>query len=286
MPTSHSLKSAASASSAPHKGTARKAATLDEASSAFDGWAGRGRSAYSFEGDVGDLARALEDSHVGAGFRTVVIAETSEAERALKKAALFRVFRTGRRAASTAAPQDAGDGGQSSPAAVESAGPAVTADPDLLQFDDPTSKVGGAGRVEDAYRPSARARAILRGREYAEADLRAAGGAFDVDQVRKLLNGVSRQAVDKRVADGSLLVVPGPSGHRRFPTLQFNVDGTPVAGLREVQKALDFGSAWAVLNFLCNANDQLGGRAPIDVLRDGALDRVVQAAAGVGVQGA
>jgi hypothetical protein len=140
--------------------------------------------------------------------------------------------------------------------------------------------------AEDAFRPDARARAILRGKAFAEADLKAAGGAFDIEEVRKLLNGITRQAVDKRVADGALLAVPGPSGRRRFPTVQFNTDGSVVAGLKAVIKALDFSSPWAVLNFLINANDQLGGEKPIEVLRKGAVDRVVLAANSVGVQGA
>jgi hypothetical protein len=100
------------------------------------------------------------------------------------------------------------------------------------------------------------------------------------------LNGVSRQAVDKRVADGSLLAVPGPQGRRRFPTLQFNDDGSLVEGLKAVRQALGFSSPWAVLNFLVNPNDALGGRKPIEVLRRGQVNLVVDAARSVGVQGA
>ena len=147
---------------------------------------------------------------------------------------------------------------------------------------------GEGGRLValDAYEPDARAKAVLRGIAYAEEDLKAAGGTYDVDDVRSLLRGVSRQAVDKKVAEGSLLAVPGPSGRRRFPTAQFTEDGSVVKGLKEVQAALGFTSRWAVLNFLVNSHDLLGAERPIDVLRRGDVTRVVEAARRSGVHGA
>jgi hypothetical protein len=137
-----------------------------------------------------------------------------------------------------------------------------------------------------AFEPDARARAILRGLEFAQADLRAAGGAFDIDQVRRLLHGVSRQAVDKRVNEGSLLAVPGPSNRRRFPAAQFTDDGSVVEGLKAVRDTLGYTSPWALLNFLVNPQDELGGDKPIDRLRAGEVESVVASALRVGVQGA
>lgn len=138
----------------------------------------------------------------------------------------------------------------------------------------------------EAYEPDARARAVLRGIAHAEEDLKAAGGTYEVDDVRALLRGVSRQAVDKKVADGSLLAVLGPNGRRRFPTAQFADDGSPIKGLREVSAALGYSSRWAVLNFLVNAHDLLGEERPIDALRRGDVDRVVEAAERSGVHAA
>lgn len=143
-----------------------------------------------------------------------------------------------------------------------------------------------AGIDSVAYEPDARAKAILRGKAYAAEDLRAAGGTYSVDDVRALLNDISRQAIDKRVNEGALLAVPGPSGARRFPTAQFDKHGGVVQGLKRVRKALGFSSPWAVLNFLVNGNDHLNGRRPIDVLHQGDVDPVVTAAASIGVQGA
>lgn len=136
-----------------------------------------------------------------------------------------------------------------------------------------------------AYEPDARGRAILRGIAYAHQDIQTAGGAYAVEDVRSLLGNVSRQAVDKRVTEGSLLAVPGPSGRRRFPTAQFNDDGSVVGGLKDVQAALGFTSRWAVLNFLVNPHDLLSHERPLDVLRRGEVARVVQAAERSGTQG-
>ena len=132
--------------------------------------------------------------------------------------------------------------------------------------------------IQAAFAPDVRGRAILEGVRVAQQDLEDAGGAYDLEQVRTLLRGISRQAIDKRVQEGSLLAVPGPSNHRSYPTLQFNRDGSIVAGIREVREALPVESPWAVLNFLVNPDDRLEGRKPIDVLRSGNVGEVIEAA--------
>lgn len=78
--------------------------------------------------------------------------------------------------------------------------------------------------------------------------------------------------------DGSLLAVPGPGNLRSFPTLQFNADGTVVEGLKHVRKALAQNDPWAVLNFLAQPDERLNGRKPIDLLRAGEIELVVDAA--------
>ena len=153
----------------------------------------------------------------------------------------------------------------------------------------PASRVGvpvEAGIPSAAFSPDARARAILRGVEYAHADLGDAGGTYDLAEVRKVMHGISRQAVDKRVREGSLLAVPGPSNRRAYPTLQFNRDGTVVEGLKALHHALPTRNPWAVLNFLVNPQDRLSGAKPIERLRAGAVEDVVAAARTIGVQGA
>ena len=133
---------------------------------------------------------------------------------------------------------------------------------------------------KSAFEPDARARAVLRGLQYAHEDLRDAGGAYDLDQARAVLNGVSRQAIGKRVKEGSLLALPGPNGRRSYPTFQFTGEGTVIDGLKAVQEALPNRNPWSVLNFPTNPQAPLGGRKPIDLLRAGKLEAVVEAARG------
>jgi hypothetical protein len=147
----------------------------------------------------------------------------------------------------------------------------------------------GRGRTDidtTAFEPDARSRALLRGIHLAQEDLREAGGAYDLDEVRTMMHGVSRQAVDKRVREGKLLAVPGPNNRRRYPTVQFTPDGSVVDGLREVGEALPSRNPWVMLNFLVNPDDRLQQRRPIDLLKAGELGSVIEAAKRIGEQGA
>ena len=128
--------------------------------------------------------------------------------------------------------------------------------------------------------------AVLRGVEIAEQDLASAGGAYDLEHVRCLLHGISRQGIARRVREGSLLAVPGPCNRRCYPAFQFNPDGSVVIELKAVQEVLDFSGPWSVLSFLVNQDDRLGNERPIDVLRRGEVGRVVDSARRIGNQGA
>jgi hypothetical protein len=138
---------------------------------------------------------------------------------------------------------------------------------------------------KSAFEPDARSRAMLRGLRIAQEDLREAGGAYDLEQVRGLMQGISRQRVDRRVKERTLLTVPGPSNRRLYPTIQFNRDGSVVDGLKAVLDALPTRNPWAVLNFLVHPDRRLNGRKPIDVLKQGDVENVVSAARLVAEQG-
>ncbi len=131
----------------------------------------------------------------------------------------------------------------------------------------------------------AKARALLRGKLIAEQDLESSGGAVSLTDVQQIMNGVTRQAVTNRVKEGSLIAVPGPSNRRIYPVVQF-VDGVPVKGLKEVRAALGTISGVAILNFLVNKEPRIGSRRPIDLLKAGDLDRVLEVARRGGIQGA
>jgi len=156
---------------------------------------------------------------------------------------------------------------------------------DRVVASEPGKPVKTKANIEPpAYAPGSRARALLQGMKIAEADLQEAGGTFTAAEAQRLLNGVSRQALEKRVKDGSLLAVPGPSNRRRYPAMQFTGEGV-VPGLKAVQEALPTHNPWTILNFLVHPDERLGGRKPIEMLRDGDADLVVAAARGMGVQG-
>jgi hypothetical protein len=204
----------------------------------------------------GDPSVALRDIALPARAKVAIVSSDPEAVEQIKRGGSQR-FGTVRRVFTDPKP------------------PAVTPEgPEAALFD------------RAAFEPDARARALLEGVRIASEDLREAGGAYDLEQVRTLLRGISRQAVDKRVQDGSLLAVPGPSNRRSFPTLQFNRDGTVVDGLKAVHEALPTRNSWTVLNFLSRPDDRLQGRKPIDVLKEGRVDLVVEAARRMGEQGA
>jgi len=112
-----------------------------------------------------------------------------------------------------------------------------------------------------------------------------AGGALPPREVAVLLR-MSRQAVGKRRMAGTLLGVPTGRRGYEYPACQF-VDGGVVGGLGEVLSAFDEDvDAWMRLAFLMTANDSLGGKVPMDVLRRGEVDAVVRAARIHGEHGA
>lgn len=149
----------------------------------------------------------------------------------------------------------------------------------------PARQHAATASFKAAFTPDDRAQALLRGLEMREQMLTEAGGAFTLEDVQRLLYGVSRQAIDKRVRDGSLLAIPGPNGARRYPCLQFLADGSLLPGLKALQAALPSQGAWYVLHFLTAPHDALQGRSPIAALRAGNLDAVLTAAQGMGQQG-
>jgi hypothetical protein len=135
-----------------------------------------------------------------------------------------------------------------------------------------------------AFEPDARSRALLLGVKIARQDLRAAGGAYDLAEVESLL-GVSRQAINKRVRQGSLLAVPGPGNRLRYPTVQFKPDGSIVEGLREVKEVLPSRNVWVTLNFLVSRDPRLNNRRPIDLLKKGDVESVIESARRIDEQG-
>jgi hypothetical protein len=97
-------------------------------------------------------------------------------------------------------------------------------------------------------------------------------------QVAELL-GVSRQTPLNRVRDKTLLAVLD-RGAWRFPLWQFDAEGPDgvLGGLPKVLKALEPQPQFSKLAWLRRANPVLGGREPVELLREGEVAPVLGAA--------
>lgn len=107
-------------------------------------------------------------------------------------------------------------------------------------------------------------------------------GSLSAPEVARLLN-TSRQTPHDRVKSGSLLA-EADRGGLRFPAWQFDPQGPDgvVAGLPAVVRALAVPSL-SKINWLVRPNPYLEGRTPLEALRQGEVERVVETARAVGV---
>jgi hypothetical protein len=106
--------------------------------------------------------------------------------------------------------------------------------------------------------------------------------ALTAPHVAELL-GTTRQTPHDRVRRGTLLGVVD-RGALRFPPWQFDPEGPEraVAGLRETVRSLDM-PPLAKISWFVRPSPYLEGRTPIQALRDGDRDRVLEAARGSGL---
>ncbi len=126
--------------------------------------------------------------------------------------------------------------------------------------------------------------ARLRGLAVRERLLAAEGGALTAEEAGDIL-GVTRQAIDNRRKRGGLLAVQlGRRGYR-YPAWQFTAEGV-LPGLKETLAALSDLGPWVQLAFLLNDNAWLNDRRPLDALRAGEVEAVVDAARHYGEQSA
>lgn len=105
--------------------------------------------------------------------------------------------------------------------------------------------------------------------------------ALSPTEVTNLLD-VARPTPRNRVAANSLLgVLDG--GALRYPAWQFDPDGPDgvIAGLPDVLKALGDRSPFSKLSWLTRMNPYLDDQTPVDALRSGEIERVVEEAEGL-----
>lgn len=118
------------------------------------------------------------------------------------------------------------------------------------------------------------ARAHIRGLGARQQLAEAEGGSWSSDDVARLL-GISKTAVLKRLAAGRLLAWREERlKAARFPRWQFDEHGQVLNGLEEVLRILNQNQRldpWAKVLFFLHEKPSLGGRRPLDLLREGKL---------------
>lgn len=125
--------------------------------------------------------------------------------------------------------------------------------------------------------------ARLRGLAAKRELLKAEGGCMSSDEVAKVL-GITRQGVDKRRLNGKLIGLPAGRAYV-YPAWQF-AEGETLPGLEQVLKHLSIRDPWMQTAWMLNGNSRLEGRSPIEVLREGNLELVIDASEIYGEQGA
>jgi hypothetical protein len=128
------------------------------------------------------------------------------------------------------------------------------------------------------------ARAFLDGLDAKARLIEQNGGVFKTEEVAEYL-GITPQAVTKRRALRQLVGLTFRKRGYVFPAWQFTDRGT-VPGLEQVLRALADHDEWMQNVFFINPNTRLGGRRPLELLREGEIQEVRDAAREFGQHGA
>jgi hypothetical protein len=117
--------------------------------------------------------------------------------------------------------------------------------------------------------------------------LAAEGGVVSTDEATALLSVKSRQAVQQRVRRGTLIGLPLNQTTTVYPIWQFSEKSRDrvLPGLREVLAALGNLDPWGRVIFFLGGEGRLDGERPLDTLRRGDIERVIEAARHYGEQG-
>ncbi len=109
-------------------------------------------------------------------------------------------------------------------------------------------------------------------------------GAISATEVAELLGFQSRQTPHDRVKSNRLLAIKD-NGVYKFPLSQFDPEGDDgvINGLPEVLEALDDVSPFTKLNWLSKPNLIMGGLTPLEMLKQGEVEKVVIEARALGV---
>jgi hypothetical protein len=126
--------------------------------------------------------------------------------------------------------------------------------------------------------------AFIRGIEAKRRLIEENGGTLTAEHVSQHL-GITRQAVEKRRRAGKLIALTMGRHGYRYPVWQLTKSGV-LPGLDKVLAVLASHDEWMQTAFFVSANPRLGGRTPIERLKAGELESVLDAAETYGAHGA
>lgn len=138
--------------------------------------------------------------------------------------------------------------------------------------------------LEDLKRAEPLAPAFIRGIDAKRRLIDDHGGALSAEQVAQNL-GITRQAVEKRRRAGKLIAVNTGRHGYRYPVWQFTESGT-LPGLEDVLGVLAPHDEWMQTAFFVGQHPRLNDRTPLDMLKAGEVERVLNAAEVYGEHGA
>ncbi|MEM8723637.1 MAG: hypothetical protein AAGE84_30890 [Cyanobacteria bacterium P01_G01_bin.39] len=121
------------------------------------------------------------------------------------------------------------------------------------------------------------AKAKLRGLKLKQQLVEAEGGCANSKKVAEII-GISRQAVNKRRQEGKLIGLSRGKGKYIYPLWQFTDTGKTLTGLEVVLEKLSGVDPWMQLSFFLNPNLRLENKTPLEMLRMGEIEPVVDSA--------
>jgi hypothetical protein len=148
---------------------------------------------------------------------------------------------------------------------------------------DPRDRANDPGTTIAPDNSDPLAAAFSRGAETKHALLKAEGGVLSAQQLAQHL-GITPQGLGKKRDRNQVFWLEIGDGYV-YPAFQVGPKGL-LPGIREVLDALQEDDPWTRVNFMLTSDARLGGRRPIDVLRDGDVVLVTRAARGMGEHGA
>lgn len=121
------------------------------------------------------------------------------------------------------------------------------------------------------------AKAKIRGLKVKKELIEAFGGCVSSEEVATIL-GISPQGVNQRRQRGRLIALSEGKGKYIYPLWQFTENGETLPGLKEVLKILKQLDCWMQITFFLNPHLRLGNKTPLEMLRLGKIDLVVETA--------